>query len=116
MCIFRVMYDQFSVQDPKDPRSGTGLQLLGVVLANKLPPFVPGCGIEKEGSATFRYYVIVNPRPIIGRTVIQPSRKLVRNEHSVAFCTPNSQAQFAIGLVSFLTSIVGLGIYCDCQT
>ncbi len=46
--IFRVIYDEFQMKGPKDPDPITGIQLLGVVLANSLPPFVPGCGIQKE--------------------------------------------------------------------
>ncbi len=46
--VCRVIYDRVAAQDPKGAENGTGLQLLGVVVANKLPPYVPGCGVRKE--------------------------------------------------------------------
>ncbi len=53
---FRVIYDQFSAQDAKGKLNGTGLQLLGVVLANKLPPYAPGCGVKKEEYVVFVHF------------------------------------------------------------
>ncbi len=48
LLVFRAIHDEFKMKDLQDKDTIAGIQLLGVVLANSLPPFVPGCGIEKE--------------------------------------------------------------------
>ncbi|XP_077979786.1 DNA-dependent protein kinase catalytic subunit-like [Glandiceps talaboti] len=44
----RVIFEYFSCKDDaKGKENSTGIQLLGVILANKLPPYRESCGIDK---------------------------------------------------------------------
>ncbi|KAJ8369167.1 hypothetical protein SKAU_G00091950 [Synaphobranchus kaupii] len=45
---YSLIYEQFSGRDPNSKDNSVGLQLLGIVLANNLPPYDPKCGIEHE--------------------------------------------------------------------
>ncbi|XP_036376580.1 DNA-dependent protein kinase catalytic subunit isoform X1 [Megalops cyprinoides] len=45
---YRSIYERFSGTDPNSKDNSVGLQLLGIVLANNLPPYDPSCGIEHE--------------------------------------------------------------------
>ncbi|XP_051784693.1 DNA-dependent protein kinase catalytic subunit [Erpetoichthys calabaricus] len=45
---YRLIYECFSGKDPNSKNNSFGLQLLGIVLANNLPPFHAMCGIESE--------------------------------------------------------------------
>ncbi|XP_061073095.1 DNA-dependent protein kinase catalytic subunit [Conger conger] len=42
------IYEQFSATDPSSKDNSVGLQLLGIVLANNLPPYDPRCGVEYQ--------------------------------------------------------------------
>ncbi|KAG5837285.1 hypothetical protein ANANG_G00237680 [Anguilla anguilla] len=43
---YSLIYEQFSGTDPSRKDNSVGLQLLGIVLANNLPPYDPKCGVE----------------------------------------------------------------------
>ncbi|KAJ6662088.1 hypothetical protein lerEdw1_012553 [Lerista edwardsae] len=43
---YRVIFDRFSGADPKTKDNSVGIQLLGIVLANNLPPYDPKCEID----------------------------------------------------------------------
>ncbi|KAJ8280685.1 hypothetical protein GJAV_G00057750 [Gymnothorax javanicus] len=45
---YGLIYEQFSRKDPSSKDNSVGLQLLGIVLANNLPPYDPRCGVEYE--------------------------------------------------------------------
>ncbi|KAG2458009.1 PRKDC kinase, partial [Polypterus senegalus] len=49
---YRLIYECFSGKDPNSKNNSVGLQLLGIVLANNLPPFHPMCGIESESTVS----------------------------------------------------------------
>jgi hypothetical protein len=42
------MYDHLISSDVKVKQSTVGSQLVGVIVANGLLPFRPGCGVSKE--------------------------------------------------------------------
>nr|XP_006812077.1 PREDICTED: DNA-dependent protein kinase catalytic subunit-like [Saccoglossus kowalevskii] len=44
----RVIFEAFSGKDPKGKENATGIQLLGVILSNQLPPYRDTCGIDKD--------------------------------------------------------------------
>ena len=51
LCLFgdcRVIYDLFRDPDPNSLKNATGIQLLGVILANKLAPYNSAAGVDKE--------------------------------------------------------------------
>lgn len=43
-----LIFEYFSGKDPNSKDNSVGLQLLGIVLANDLPPYDPACGIEHD--------------------------------------------------------------------
>ncbi|XP_013375655.1 PREDICTED: DNA-dependent protein kinase catalytic subunit isoform X2 [Chinchilla lanigera] len=43
---YRLIFEQFSSRDPNSKDNSVGIQLLGIVMANNLPPYDPKCGIE----------------------------------------------------------------------
>lgn len=47
LCLcFRLIFEKFSSTDPNSKDNSVGIQLLGIVMANNLPPYDPKCGIE----------------------------------------------------------------------
>lgn len=47
LCLcFRLIFEKFSNKDPNSKDNSVGIQLLGIVIANNLPPYDPKCGIE----------------------------------------------------------------------
>ncbi|XP_060730052.1 DNA-dependent protein kinase catalytic subunit isoform X1 [Tachysurus vachellii] len=45
---YNLIFDYYSRKDPNSKDNSVGLQLLGIVLANDLPPYDPACGIEQD--------------------------------------------------------------------
>ncbi|KAK1173766.1 DNA-dependent protein kinase catalytic subunit [Acipenser oxyrinchus oxyrinchus] len=45
---YSLIFDRFSGKDPNSKNNSVGIQLLGIVLANNLPPYDPKCGIDSE--------------------------------------------------------------------
>ncbi|KAG7330004.1 hypothetical protein KOW79_006226 [Hemibagrus wyckioides] len=45
---YNLIFDYYSGKDPNSKDNSVGLQLLGIVLANDLPPYDPACGIEHD--------------------------------------------------------------------
>ncbi|KAI1889250.1 hypothetical protein AGOR_G00177210 [Albula goreensis] len=45
---YSLIYQHFSGSDPNSKDNSVGLQLLGIILANNLPPYDPRCGIEHD--------------------------------------------------------------------
>lgn len=43
---FRLIFEKFSSRDPNSKDNSVGIQLLGIVMANNLPPYDLKCGIE----------------------------------------------------------------------
>ncbi|KAF4022262.1 hypothetical protein G4228_013963 [Cervus hanglu yarkandensis] len=43
---YRLIFDKFSSKDPNSKDNSVGIQLLGIVMANSLPPYDPKCGVE----------------------------------------------------------------------
>ncbi|XP_062986775.1 DNA-dependent protein kinase catalytic subunit [Elgaria multicarinata webbii] len=43
---YRIIFERFSGGDPNTKDNSVGIQLLGIILANNLPPYDPKCGIE----------------------------------------------------------------------
>nr|XP_025866827.1 DNA-dependent protein kinase catalytic subunit isoform X2 [Vulpes vulpes] len=43
---YRLIFEKFSSKDPNSKDNSVGIQLLGIVMANNLPPYDPKCGIE----------------------------------------------------------------------
>ncbi|XP_045857456.1 DNA-dependent protein kinase catalytic subunit isoform X2 [Meles meles] len=43
---YRLIFEKFSNKDPNSKDNSVGIQLLGIVMANNLPPYDPKCGIE----------------------------------------------------------------------
>ncbi|XP_042110110.1 DNA-dependent protein kinase catalytic subunit [Ovis aries] len=43
---YRLIFDKFSSKDPNSKDNSVGIQLLGIVMANNLPPYDPKCGME----------------------------------------------------------------------
>lgn len=43
-----LIFGYYSGKDPNSKDNSVGLQLLGIVLANDLPPYDPACGIEHD--------------------------------------------------------------------
>ncbi|XP_058420517.1 DNA-dependent protein kinase catalytic subunit isoform X2 [Diceros bicornis minor] len=43
---YRLIFEKFSSKDPNSKDNSVGIQLLGIVMANSLPPYDPKCGIE----------------------------------------------------------------------
>ncbi|MBN3311515.1 PRKDC kinase, partial [Atractosteus spatula] len=48
MVPYSLIFDRFAGSDPNSKDNSVGIQLLGIVLANNLPPYDPSCGIEHE--------------------------------------------------------------------
>lgn len=47
LCLhFRLIFEKFCSKDPNSKDNSVGIQLLGIVMANNLPPYDPVCGIE----------------------------------------------------------------------
>ena len=47
LCLcFRLIFEKFSSKDPNSKDNSVGIQLLGIIMANNLPPYDPKCGIE----------------------------------------------------------------------
>ncbi|KAK5850083.1 hypothetical protein PBY51_014363 [Eleginops maclovinus] len=46
---YSLIYDRFRGTDPNSKDNSVGLQLLGIILANKLPAYDSSCGIEYDG-------------------------------------------------------------------
>uniref|UniRef100_F6W6L3 DNA-dependent protein kinase catalytic subunit n=1 Tax=Monodelphis domestica TaxID=13616 RepID=F6W6L3_MONDO len=44
---YRIIFEKFSNRDPNSKDNSVGIQLLGIVMANNLPPYDPKSGIEK---------------------------------------------------------------------
>ncbi|XP_025333468.3 DNA-dependent protein kinase catalytic subunit isoform X6 [Canis lupus dingo] len=44
---YRLIFEKFSSKDPNSKDNSVGIQLLGIVMANNLPPYDPKCGIER---------------------------------------------------------------------
>ncbi|XP_006860145.1 PREDICTED: DNA-dependent protein kinase catalytic subunit [Chrysochloris asiatica] len=51
---YRLIFEKFSSKDPNSKDNSVGIQLLGIVMANNLPPYDPKCGIE-----SVRYFEIL---------------------------------------------------------
>ncbi|XP_006880480.1 PREDICTED: DNA-dependent protein kinase catalytic subunit-like isoform X2 [Elephantulus edwardii] len=45
---YRLIFEKFSSKDPNSKDNSVGIQLLGIVMANNLPPYDPSCGIESR--------------------------------------------------------------------
>ncbi|XP_075069595.1 DNA-dependent protein kinase catalytic subunit [Mixophyes fleayi] len=45
---YKLIYNGFSGTDPNKKDNSLGIQLLGLVVANNLPPFDPKCGIDSD--------------------------------------------------------------------
>ncbi|XP_060788690.1 DNA-dependent protein kinase catalytic subunit-like isoform X1 [Neoarius graeffei] len=45
---YNLIFDYYSGKDPNSKDNSVGLQLLGIVLANELPPYDPTCGVEHD--------------------------------------------------------------------
>uniref|UniRef100_A0A8C5V850 DNA-dependent protein kinase catalytic subunit n=1 Tax=Microcebus murinus TaxID=30608 RepID=A0A8C5V850_MICMU len=45
---YRLIFEKFSSKDPNSKDNSVGIQLLGIVMANDLPPYDPKCGIQDE--------------------------------------------------------------------
>ncbi|XP_045311337.1 DNA-dependent protein kinase catalytic subunit isoform X1 [Leopardus geoffroyi] len=43
---YRLIFEKFSSKDPSSKDNSVGIQLLGIIMANNLPPYDPKCGIE----------------------------------------------------------------------
>ncbi|KAM6216536.1 DNA-dependent protein kinase catalytic subunit isoform 2-T2 [Rhynchocyon petersi] len=43
---YRLIFEKFSSKDPNSKDNSVGIQLLGIVIANNMPPYDPKCGIE----------------------------------------------------------------------
>ncbi|XP_029779032.1 DNA-dependent protein kinase catalytic subunit [Suricata suricatta] len=43
---YRLIFEKFSSKDPNSKDNSVGIQLLGIIMANNLPPYDPDCGIE----------------------------------------------------------------------
>ncbi|XP_073085590.1 DNA-dependent protein kinase catalytic subunit isoform X1 [Manis javanica] len=43
---YRLIFEKFSSKDSNSKDNSVGIQLLGIVIANNLPPYDPKCGIE----------------------------------------------------------------------
>ncbi|XP_077622037.1 DNA-dependent protein kinase catalytic subunit [Crocuta crocuta] len=43
---YRLIFEKFSSKDPNSKDNSVGIQLLGIIMANNLPPYDPECGIE----------------------------------------------------------------------
>ncbi|XP_006170510.1 DNA-dependent protein kinase catalytic subunit [Tupaia chinensis] len=43
---YRLIFEKFSSKDPNSKDNSVGIQLLGIVMANNLPPYDPKCGVE----------------------------------------------------------------------
>ncbi|XP_004680100.1 PREDICTED: DNA-dependent protein kinase catalytic subunit [Condylura cristata] len=43
---YRLIFEKFSSKDSNSKDNSVGIQLLGIVMANNLPPYDPKCGIE----------------------------------------------------------------------
>ncbi|KAM9626909.1 DNA-dependent protein kinase catalytic subunit isoform 2-T2 [Trichechus inunguis] len=43
---YRLIFEKFSSKDPNSKDNSVGIQLLGIIMANNLPPYDPKCGIE----------------------------------------------------------------------
>ncbi|XP_023573460.1 DNA-dependent protein kinase catalytic subunit [Octodon degus] len=43
---YRLIFEKFSSRDPNSKDNSVGIQLLGIVMANNLPPYDPKCGID----------------------------------------------------------------------
>ncbi|XP_030635503.1 DNA-dependent protein kinase catalytic subunit [Chanos chanos] len=43
---YSLIYERFAGTDPSSKDNSVGLQLMGIVLANNLPPYDPDCGID----------------------------------------------------------------------
>uniref|UniRef100_A0A8C9DUV3 DNA-dependent protein kinase catalytic subunit n=1 Tax=Prolemur simus TaxID=1328070 RepID=A0A8C9DUV3_PROSS len=48
---YRLIFEKFSSKDPNSKDNSVGIQLLGIVMANDLPPYDPKCGVE-----SFQYF------------------------------------------------------------
>ena len=46
--IYRLIYEKFLSADVNKKENSVGIQLMGIVLANKISPFRPGCGVDVE--------------------------------------------------------------------
>uniref|UniRef100_A0A2K6UN33 DNA-dependent protein kinase catalytic subunit n=1 Tax=Saimiri boliviensis boliviensis TaxID=39432 RepID=A0A2K6UN33_SAIBB len=45
---YRLIFEKFSGKDPNSKDNSVGIQLLGIVMANDLPPYDPQCGIQSS--------------------------------------------------------------------
>ncbi|XP_008051625.2 DNA-dependent protein kinase catalytic subunit [Carlito syrichta] len=45
---YRLIFEKFSSKDPNSKDNSVGIQLLGIIVANDLPPYDPQCGIESS--------------------------------------------------------------------
>ncbi|XP_040828526.1 DNA-dependent protein kinase catalytic subunit [Ochotona curzoniae] len=43
---YRIIFERFSSKDPNSKDNSVGIQLLGIVMANNLPPYDPQCGVD----------------------------------------------------------------------
>ena len=43
-----VLFENFTDKDQKSKRNATGIQMVGVVLANRLAPWRPGDGVDQD--------------------------------------------------------------------
>ncbi|XP_077022849.1 DNA-dependent protein kinase catalytic subunit isoform X2 [Tamandua tetradactyla] len=43
---YRLIFEKFSSKDPNSKDNSVGIQLLGIVMGNNLPPYDPKCGVE----------------------------------------------------------------------
>ncbi|XP_028826126.1 DNA-dependent protein kinase catalytic subunit isoform X2 [Denticeps clupeoides] len=74
---YSLIYERFAGTDPNRKDNSVGLQLLGIMLANNLPPYDAGCGIEKD-----RYF-----------------QSLVRNVGFIRYKDVHAAAAEIIGLI-----------------
>lgn len=42
---YRLIFEKFSHKDPNSKDNSVGIQLLGIVIANDLPPYDPKCDV-----------------------------------------------------------------------
>lgn len=45
---YSLIYERFAGVDPNSKDNSVGIQLLGIVMANNLPPYDAACGIEHD--------------------------------------------------------------------
>ncbi|XP_065059919.1 DNA-dependent protein kinase catalytic subunit-like isoform X2 [Rhopilema esculentum] len=45
---YKLVYEHFTCEDKNTKDNMTGIQLLGVLITNGFPPYLPGCGVDED--------------------------------------------------------------------